>query len=260
MLRSILRDALRLENLPATSSTVVLIASSTVLVVLSLDGSLGQRQLLAAILILLSLYASVAALERLITLTSIKRDIRSLGGTHGQMTRVEGFVQEERFVEGASDVLLIGLNKAGFFLHRVIFFVNLIHAGCTIRVLTLDPSDVELYRVVAANLEVDADRMRTDIRQTYQTLQQIRARLGPKDLPRLQTRRHGVAPGMGITMVNGNKPNGRMQVYFYAYQTDPPYRPGFEIYKETDSEWFRFYQDVAEKLWKDAIPDDSAKE
>jgi hypothetical protein len=257
MLRRYIRLAFKVERLPSTVAGLVALAGGVILTLLSLRSRLTVMQSLSAILGLLTFVAFGEVLQRIVTLTALEERVKELQSEFGtykiQLRPMKELTPFEEFVGDADELLLVGLTKIGIIVQRMNYFSELVRRGCTVRVILLDPDEPNLLGTVANNLEIDEDRLATDLRQTVSTLQSIRSRLSPAANRRLQIRYSPASPGLGMVIARGGKHSARIQLYFYTYQTDPGDRPGVEIEQSSEPLWFDYFRSKYEGMWHDLV-------
>jgi hypothetical protein len=242
------------HKLGTTIPSLAVLIGSLILTVAGVLDRLTTKQTLTSIMAVITFIAFSQLLERVLTLSKIEKDIATL--TAASQSRI-GLVRSgvltphEAFLEDARDVLIVGLNKIGLVLQRTNFLSKLLQRGCKIRLVILDPGDVALLKRVALNLEIDAKRLQTDIESALLSLRTVRSQIDAASNKRLQVRLSSAAPSLGVTLVDALNNDGRLQVYAYAYHTDPGDRPAFEMSKSMDFEWFAFFHERYELMWKD---------
>lgn len=243
------------KYLPSTLTVLIVLISSTLLTILGILNKIDDAAKLVGILSILTFMAFSEVIERISCLSAIQEDISAIESRidfRGQgLIKIDKFTSLEQFLEGSRDVLIIGLNKIGLIVERKNFVEKLLKSGCSLRMLFPDPEERNLYNVLARNLDVDAPRLRIDIEQTLATIKLIRKKLSPVENQRLKVLLYDGSPTIGTIIVDGKKTKGKIQIYFYAYQQDPPMRPGLEIYHQQDQDWYDYFVTIYEKLWND---------
>ena len=247
------------RNVLSTLGIIVVFVGSLSVTILGILEEISDSTLLNAILALLTFMAFSEIVERVGSLAQIEKHLeridRRLGLDRPALSRAGQFTPIEDFFKGSEDILIIGLTKIGLVVQRMNFFTEMIESGRTIRLGLLNPEEDKLYELVSNNLEIGSQRFLTDIEQTIATLKGIRYNLTEGENTRLIVKFYSASPGLGLIMVDSHKPTGRLQVYFYAYQTDPSMRPGFEIHRKDDPEWFDFFVSTYLRFWDEISPD-----
>lgn len=249
-----LKTAFGFNSLAGTIAGVGGILAIVIFAWLGMQGSLSTPELLTALLGSVGFLACTLVLERIFLFNKLDHNVTELlsniaGPGAIRLLKYRDTSRPEDFLDGARDVFVYGLNKAGFFVHRVIMFAQLLETGCRIRVMLVDPEAPNLLESIAKNLEVDAARIRTDYDQSISTLRTIVARTSPQKRRGLTVRLWSAPPLMGAIIVDPGAPDARMILYFYTYQTDPPERPALEFRRSMDTEWFDRIHSSFESLW-----------
>ncbi|WP_019930779.1 hypothetical protein [Nocardia sp. BMG111209] len=221
--------------------------------VLSVIGSLSVKDQLSAALGLLAVLALTYVSDRLLVLLDIRREIEQVRG-HIQNPAVLRRWQEsepfDNFVRNASEVLVIGLTKAGSLTEGPGRLANLVKSGCRVRIAVLDLREPSLAQVTAAATTHTAERLVADFDVFVSTVRAVRQQLSAKENQHLEVRCYGCIPTMAGVFVRRASARSAL-VYFYPYMTDPGDRPAIALYAESDKQWLDFFFEHGDLLWKD---------
>ncbi|WP_280381939.1 hypothetical protein [Nocardia wallacei] len=249
------------------SSVVVLILALATVVagvamtVLSVMGELSVKDQLSAVLGLLAVLVLTYVSDRLLVLQEIRREVHQVRGRLENPPVLRRWAEVgsfDDFARNASEVLIVGLTKAGSLTEGPERLANLVRSGCRVRIAVLDLRDDDLARYTASSTSHTTERLVADFRVFESTMRSVRALLSDKENQRIETRAYHSVPTMaGIFVKHGHERSAL--VYFYPYKTDPGDRPSIALGEENGKEWLDFFFARAERLWKDvqSLPDPS---
>ena len=252
-----LRRAFSLRHLGVTVSALSAMLGAIVLAVTRIAGRLSTDEAITAILAVLAVVAFSEGFLRIVSIVRIEDELmsigRSLSGDSSGLSQLKELTPTDHLLVDATDVLMVGLTKVAFLSQRVNYIRMLVSGGCSVRILILDPDVDGLYSTVARNLAVSEERFRSDVQQTFLTIETIREGLTSDESSRLQVRLSNGSPGVGVYLVNSGRTSGLVQVYFFSYRADPAERPALEFRRSSDPEWYEYFRSSYEKQWTDSV-------
>jgi hypothetical protein len=156
----------------------------------------------------------------------------------------------DEFVQGSTDVLVVGLTKVSTLTEGTERITRLVRAGCRVRVAVLDHDTPSLYELTARSTTHTPVRLKGDFHQFVETMRTARSLLTPQENAMLLVRTYPWIPTAGVVLAYRGR-SVAAQVYFYPYRTDPYERPCVELRPGTSPEWVEFFRLKYEMLWQE---------
>lgn len=134
---------------------------------------------------------------------------------------------------------------------NVVDFANLfeevaLRHKCRFRFLLPDPDEVDGELVYG---KPEAAHFAVSMQKTLAVLGGLHRSVG-SDLVEVRVLKH--IPTLGLFIINGNQPFGRIQVQLYPYRCQGFERPVFDV--DADDEWYAVFREHFLELWAIACP------
>lgn len=199
----------------------------------------------AAILFVLALLAFDALVERLSVIDKIEGRLASLESPSVLRDR-SAMVGLEEMAKGASTLDACGATLISLSLQRYDFFLEQLTAGKKMRFVVLDPASPawKIWNDVKFATPADIDT----------TLQTFGALMKEKTKGSIEVRLSSFVLPSSLLIGDGSDRKGRMNVEFAFSGTSLRSRPHVHLTRRSSPEWFEFFSDRFEELWKASKP------
>jgi hypothetical protein len=245
----------RLSSIVTLGIALVAVLGGGAVSALSAMGSLSIKDQLSAVLGLLSALILTYVSDRLLILTTVQHEVHDLGTFIKSPTAILRWADAtpfDTFVRNASNILIIGLTKAGQLTEGPERLRQIIKTGCRVRIAVLDGTKRPLYDYAALATTHTTDRLMADYNQFILTMKAVRAGLTSRENARLEIRTYPFIPTAATVVAYRGKAVSAL-TYFYPYKTDPKDRPTILLEQATNAEWLRFFVECHENLWQDVL-------
>lgn len=148
-------------------------------------------------------------------------------------------VSFEKRLSNAKNVALTGSSLAGMINHYGDFIQKKAETGCKFRLLLVHP---EFYRGLDSR----------DAKEKAEVLHSIKILEKLSKNENIKFKVLTYHPPFSLTMVDGNAPEGFIQIEIYPYYAIPSERPHFKLTQKTDSKWYVFFREQFEIAWQNA--------
>jgi hypothetical protein len=148
-------------------------------------------------------------------------------------------VSFEKRLSNAKNVALTGSSLAGIINHYGDFIQKKAETGCKFRFLIVHP---EFYRGLDSR----------DAKEKAEVLHSVKLLEKLSKNENIKFKVLTYHPPFSITMVDGNAPEGFIQIEMYPYHAIPSERPHFNLTPKTDSKWYSFFREQFEAAWQKA--------
>jgi hypothetical protein len=218
---------------------------SIVVIVLGIMGIVSPNIISSATLAVLALLAS--ALLRIRNTGEKKMTLSDIFQFRSQLPQLEIQLADAQSLDvcAMSNVSLGTTQKE--------FLVDKMKQGCCIRIILLNPYNLELMKAISpiASPSLDHDDHTAQIVTALNSLARD-PRLANTD--RFQMRIYDYALPHSITIINGNTPQGKLRIEAFMSNRLPAQSPGFYVRKSEESYWFNYFQSEFESIWQRAKP------
>jgi len=177
----------------------------------------------------------------------IKSTLKKSGDVEFLLGR-KGLPHLSERVEQAKDILLIGRTLA-LVLRDTDFFIRLINSNVKLRLLFMNPLNKELVKLVEPTLDLKK-ALPLDLQTTLSMIDQIKANIKNVDL--LEYKVMDYPPSLNIAIVHSHNQEDNVFVEMLAYDVKPNERVGLLCYKKNAINWFEYFNNIAEKQWKES--------
>ncbi len=233
------------------------------------QSSVSTEELLTAILGVLGLLAISEIVERYHRLNHIKKSSdRTLALLESRFTdraSAIAFFQKppgfEAYINAAHQIDMCGVSLTSTINKQFSNLREALRLGSNIRVLIVDPDSLGLQMSAARSEEPeDVDYFRRRLDATFRDLEYLhkswieyksdmKLKVGT-----LSVRLVSYAPSFGIISFDPNRRNGAvfLEIYPHRYGYGTP--PTFDLNLHRDGEWYKYFIEQFEQMWKDAKP------
>lgn len=235
--------------------------------------AVSTDELLTAVLAVLALLAMSEVVERYRRLNSIERTVkRSLAFLEGRLAdrpsaiaffakppSLDSYVQSAQQLDWCGVTLTSTINKQ---------FGNLrerLQAGAKIRILVVDPDPDSVALRMSAERSASPDdieyhRVRLDatlreiqyLFKSWEEFKSIQNSSSPAGS--LSVRLLSYAPSFSILSFNAARDNGVALVEVYPHKYGYKTPPTFDLTPQRDGDWYRYFVDQFDEMWKPAKP------
>ncbi|MCA9994497.1 MAG: hypothetical protein KDE56_02045 [Anaerolineales bacterium] len=161
--------------------------------------------------------------------------------------RLGGLLQE------ATRIDLIGVVLAGAIKNNLNIIYDSVRAGKHYRVVVVDPESVGLANSVARSRIKDKPYYLEAIGGVVADMVRLQRAIEVENLSgSVQVRLLQHSPPFGLKAFDSNKPNGRIYVEIYANQA--AHSPVIELEAERDGEWYQYFLQQFDIIWKQSKP------
>jgi hypothetical protein len=122
-------------------------------------------------------------------------------------------------------------------------------SGFDVRFLIMDPLGAAAFMVAHIRGDDNTDEVKRALERNIIRLEKLR---GKNHLGKLEVRVIDYLPPYTIIALDPDLPSGQMFVRLNNYDTPNEKRPTFDLVKKQDGDWFEFFRNQFEKVWKDA--------
>jgi len=152
---------------------------------------------------------------------------------------------------GVSDILIVGVSGA-VVLRQTDFFVNSLRQGAIVRLAVADPENDAIIVATSPLTGISKNGLVADMQAARSMTHVIREQAGNSE--RFQVRLFNYAPTLAFVMLDGDRPTGRIFVEMRPYQVSSSSRCHLFVTAKEHPEWFTYFRDVCESIWRDAEP------
>ncbi|MDP1879985.1 MAG: hypothetical protein Q8K60_03480 [Parachlamydiaceae bacterium] len=177
----------------------------------------------------------------------IKSTLKKTGNVEFLLGR-KGLPHLSERVEQAKDIILIGRTLA-LVLRDTDFFIRVINSNVKLRLLFMNPLNKELVKLVEPTLDLKK-ALPLDLQTTLSMIEQIKASIKNTDL--LECRVMDYPPSLNIAIVHTHNQEDNVFAEILAYDVKPNERVGFLCYKKNAITWFEYFNNIAEKQWRES--------
>jgi hypothetical protein len=211
------------------------------------------KHTLSLTLVLLSLLAFDALLERINVLEKIETQLSKLS-TNAPLRSREDYPEIDKCGASASNMAFVGVSLYQVIPRNFDFFRRKLQEGCTLQFLMLNP---KLAADSPSRLQWEAmDKVRTITHDTEGTVKNLKLLIEFADSLK---KRDGIkvkfldyfAP-FGMSMYDPEKRQGEIYVEFHIFKDTNDKRPHVLLTRSNDHKWYEFYQEQFDKLWDSA--------
>lgn len=246
-LKHFLSDIRRGENI----DIYIIFILAAIVAVLGVIGTIPLAILSAGILATLGVLAySTLATRRLLSELS-----RAIASQYSQASTPlkdrSAYGSFRDSLDGVSTIWLCGPSLVVMLATYKDYFRAKMRHGGEMRVLIFNPSSKNLP-ILAENLGVRPSKIEAEIKTTIENCSDlVRSGLGAGKFEVCQTE---MIPGCSLVIFNPSEHDGRLSVEFVGYHTRTSERPHIELEATRDRQWFAFYLNQFDELWKSATP------
>lgn len=152
----------------------------------------------------------------------------------------------------ARDILIIACSASNVLLLERNFFINKVRQGGKIRLAFIDPNEGSALELLGRADVVSASGLINDIAVTIDLVKGISVLISSKKL--FQVRVLNYIPSLSFVMIDSHLPTGQIFVEMYPYKVDPGQRPHLMITAKDHPDWYSYFRDIGEAIWRDAKP------
>lgn len=150
----------------------------------------------------------------------------------------------------ARDILIIACSASNVLLLEREFFVNKVQQGATIRIAIIDPNENSVLEILGRSDVVSAPGLSNDLAVTTDLIKGISAKPSSKKL--FQVRVINYIPSLSFVLIDSHLPTGQIFVEMYPYKVDPGQRPHLLVTAKDHPDWYRYFRNIGEAIWRDA--------
>ncbi|GAB4435238.1 MAG: hypothetical protein Kow00120_02000 [Anaerolineae bacterium] len=252
------------EILMSVISVVAAILITLINILPSVEDEIASQWTWVAVAILLGLlagtqivtsYKTIERDEQLETMMSLLEKARISGATSLQLrSELQPLLSR---APNAKDVLIIGRSLV-FVMRYTEYLQERLRDGASIRLVMVNVNNEAVMQAIGPFLETSVEGLVADVRSSIELAKHIM-----KEVPspgKLQVRLVDYVPTLSLSIIDGQIPTGHIVVELEPYRVSTPRKPDLILKADESPFWFTYFRDLAEHIWRDAIPIESIQQ
>lgn len=218
--------------------------------------AISGEEILQWILIALALLSTTQLIDRFRILRNIDFKLETLLTENNTPRGISSFLvpgmpsMEERLRQ-AKTIAISGITLSRTSDSMWQIFQTCFGKGGKVRLLIVDPNHSAVELVARRfHKHQDPTMVRREIEHALDNFRTLT--LQSNAAKGFQVNFAQMVPAYGIWMIDANTPKAEIWVEFYTYRAAP--EPALHLLPHRDGEWFQYFSDQFELLWKDSVP------
>ncbi len=148
-----------------------------------------------------------------------------------------------------TELYVVAMNMRRTLTNYYGIFEHKLKDGANLRFLLVDPTSDAVPIIAERNYVYrDVEKLQEAIQSTLDNLSYLAKTKPVKGSLEFKVLRF--VPSFGMTLVNPERPDGKIRVDLYPYRVPPDTYPSFWVTRESDEHWYQFFLEQFYLLWE----------